>query len=246
MAAEIADTLMDKPPAEQIADAIRVGHSRRGNADYVLVRDWLSRELDKKKSAILGERAVTIQAAYRGVSSKHYYAFMKKTAFQVMSMIRGAVARLSYYPKKAAALETMNRSVLTCVLRASLQRKKYYLKRAESMKKVLLHCIQERMYATVMRHVYRKKKEEILEAERAAALEEHMAKIWKENARKQRERQLAEVEIFRRYDNYSEEYLAAWLKELFAEGEKLDDEKLKYLTAAKAAIEQACSPALLV
>jgi len=109
MAPEIAASVADPPPQEQIEDCIRVGNSTKraaGNMDYtskILVRDWLSRELDKRKNQIVGEKATAVQAAYRGVHCKHIYQNIQGNYTKMRTPLRQFIAKILAHEEEDSA-----------------------------------------------------------------------------------------------------------------------------------------------
>jgi hypothetical protein len=219
----IAATLQDKPIQEQIDDCIRVGKSTnraQGNMDFVsnvLIRDWLSRELDKQKNEILSKSAVLVQAAYRGVALKQQYAAETAAALKIGPMIRGVHHRLEYYQLKWGRVESWSRSDLVVGLRAAAARREYYAKRAILMLDDLMHIAQNSINATVMRQMYYEKKVEL-------------------GAKEQEQK---EARRMRMYETFSKDYMDKWLEELLREGALLESKKEAEMTEAEQALSKA-------
>jgi len=188
MAPDIAKKVIEitgsEIPENQITDAIRVGHSKRGTGDLVLVREWLARELDSMRSAALSKHAVVIQSVYRAFEYKQQYQHICNSTHEIMPIFRGTLSRLDFYVKKWAYLESIARKSLTCSIRAGLSRRNYYVARTEVFRNQLIHMGQNHIYAAIMRQVYYTRKMDYI----------------------QHELQKVEVWSFSRQDKFSKKY----------------------------------------
>jgi len=99
----IVAQLSDPPDTDQknpdgTWDAIRVG--RKG---LILARDWLDRELDRKRKEILAISAVIIQATYRASFNHNEYK-MHQAAWTIQSNMRAAAQAKPFQALRKATL----------------------------------------------------------------------------------------------------------------------------------------------
>jgi len=160
---DLAEKVMAKTgsdiPSNQVEDAIRVGHSKRKTGDLILVREWLSRELDTMRNEALATRAVLIQSVYRACEYTKEYKALSEAAFAIAPHFRGVMARLDYYQDKWKYLEKKARTGLVLNVRCGLARKVYYNERQKLFRAQLMRQGQELLYATLQRQMYYEQKQ---------------------------------------------------------------------------------------
>jgi len=187
----IIEALPEKPPQDQLdSDAVRVG-----KVALVLSRDWAQTQIEIQCKQVKGASAVTIQAAYRANESTKLYQTKNKATFDLMPLIRGTLARLEYYPRKAAKLEIMSRSSLTCALRATRAKSDYYKERILLFRDENIKTGQSLIQATLYRQWYYERKIQYM----------------------QHENLVRERSAFSRLDDASAQYIDDWAEELGAE-----------------------------
>jgi len=168
-AAEIAEKSMAKSGSaieeNQIADAIRVGQSRKGDESLIFIREWLARELDSERAITLGRQAVVIQSVYRAQANQKWYQERTAATKALTPLLRSIIQRLQYYQQKWLYLQTQNRSHLTVCLRAAGARKEYYVERAKIFYGATCKRTHELMLATVKRQEFYHLKAKFLEDE---------------------------------------------------------------------------------
>jgi len=245
-AAEIAAGVLEKTktevPEEQICDAVRVGRSKQGNGDLVLVRDWLARELDIERKICLGRAAVTVQSVWRASESKNIFREFKDAALALQSPARATLYRLLYYRKKWKYLVTVNRTAAVQLVRASISRQRYYKERAKLFYNEICHRTQEMIMGTIMRQRYYELKTIFMEEQMVAQERTRMrcydslSHNFMQEQQNERQQEAYERSLRAAEEDYAHDYKAAKEMESFMnekEAVMLDAEEY-YMRASRA------------